>query len=268
MLERYLPRKTTFDTDLERQVFLMLKGKTAVITGCNRGIGKATMKVFAENGANIWACVRKNGEDFQEYISDLVKKTGVTITPLFFDLADTEQLKAGAKTILAAKQSVDILVNNAGIIYTALFQMTPIDKMKEVFEINFFSQMLFTQNISRIMTRPKNGSIINISSSAAIECNAGRTAYAASKAAIICATKVMAKELAVYNIRVNAIAPGLTETDMMRDSTPEDVLTNTLERTCLKRVGRPEEIANVALFLASDMSSYMTGQVLRVDGGM
>ena len=113
-----------------------------------------------------------------------------------------------------------------------------------------------------------NGSIINVSSSAAIEGNEGRTAYAASKAAIINSTKVMAKELALNNVRVNAIAPGLTETDMMKESTPKDSIEDTLRRTCLKRVGRPEEIANVALFLASDLSSYMTGQVLRVDGGM
>ena len=111
-------------------------------------------------------------------------------------------------------------------------------------------------------------SIKVVGGSAAIDCNEGRTAYVASKAAMISSTKVMAKELAVYSIRVNAIAPGLTETDMMRASTPGDVLASTLERTCMKRVGRPEEIANAVLFLSSDKSSYITGQVLRVDGGM
>lgn len=247
---------------------MLLKGKTAVVTGCNRGIGKAMLEVFAENGANLWACVRRADDGFMDYIANLAKETGVTISPVYFDLSDAEQVKAGIRTIMAAKQQIDILINNAGIIYTALFQMTPADKMKDVFEINFFSQMIFTQNISRLMTRQKSGSIINISSSAGIEGNEGRTAYAASKAAVIAATKVMAKELAQYDIRVNAIAPGLTETDMMKGSTPEDALARTLQRTCLKRVGRPEEIANVALFLASTLSSYMTGQVLRVDGGM
>lgn len=247
---------------------LLLKGKTAVLTGSNRGIGKAMLEVFARNGANIWACARKPDDRFTDFVVNLTKETGVTISPVYFDLADVEQVKLGAKTIMSAKQPMDVLVNNAGIIYTALFQMTTVDKMKEVFDINFFSQMLFTQYIVRIMTRQKSGSIINISSSAAIECNEGRTAYAASKAAMICSTKVMAKELAAYNIRVNAIAPGLTETDMMRGSTPEDALASTLQRTCMKRVGRPKEIANTALFLASDASSYITGQVLRVDGGM
>ena len=162
---------------------------------------------------------------------------------------------------MAAKQPVDVLVNNAGIIYTSLFQMTPVDKMKEVFEINFFSQMALTQSITRIMTRQKGGSIINISSSAAFEGNEGRTAYASSKAAMICSTKVMARELGGFNIRVNAIAPGLTNTNMMVESTAKDALESTLQRTCMKRVGRPEEIANAVLFLASDLSSYLTGQV-------
>lgn len=247
---------------------LLLKGKTAILTGSNRGIGKAMLEVFAKNGANIWACARKPDDRFTDFITNLAKETGVTILPVYFDLADVEQVKAGVKTIISAKGAVDVLVNNAGIIYTALFQMTTVDKMKEVFEVNFFSQMLFTQYVVKIMTRQKSGSIINISSSAAIDCNEGRTAYAASKAAMICSTKVMAKELSAYNIRVNAIAPGLTETDMMRGSTPENILASALQGTCMKRVGRPEEIANAALFLASDMSSYMTGQVLRVDGGM
>jgi|TARA_Y100000031_G_C8210659_1_gene380749 3-oxoacyl-[acyl-carrier protein] reductase len=247
---------------------MLLKGKTVVLTGSNRGIGKAMLEVFAKNGANIWACVRKPDDNFTRDIAVLTEKTGVTISPVYFDLADVEQVKEGVKTIRSSKQSVDILVNNAGINYTSLLQMTPIDKMKDVFDINFFSQMLLTQYILKIMTRQMSGSIINLSSSAAIEGNEGRTAYASSKAAMICSTKVLARELSAYNIRVNAIAPGLTQTDMMVESTPEDALENTLQRICMKRVGRPEEIANVALFLSSDLSSYMTGQVLRVDGGM
>ena len=111
----------------------LLKGKTAVLTGCNRGIGKAVLETFARNGANIWACVRKPDDGFTDYITNLAKETAVTISPVYFDLADNEQIKAGAKTIMSEKGPVDILVNNAGIIYTALFQMTPIEKMKEVF---------------------------------------------------------------------------------------------------------------------------------------
>ena len=247
---------------------MLLKGKTAVITGCNRGIGKTIMEVFAKNGANSWACVRQLNDHFIDHIKDLADEHNVAITPVPFDLSNEEQVKEGIKTIRSAKQPVDILVNNAGVIFTALFQMTSVKKMKEVFEINYFSQMLLTQFITKIMTRQKSGSIVNISSSAAIEGNEGRTVYAASKAALIASTKVMAKELSMYNIRVNSIAPGLTKTDMMQESTPKEALEYTIQRISMKRLGNPEEIANVALFLSSELSTYMTGQVLRVDGGM
>ena len=247
---------------------MLLEGKTAVVTGCNRGIGKAILDVFANNGANIWACTRQPDDKFSEYVTSLSKKTGAEINQVYFDFTQIDQIKTGVKTILSKKTAVDVIVNNAGVIFTSLFQLTSIDKMKEIFNINYFSQMLFTQLLVRSMVRQGSGAIVNISSSAAIEGNEGRTAYAASKAAIISSTKVMAKELASNNVRVNTIAPGLTETDMMIESTPKDALEDTLKRTCLKRVGRPEEIANVVLFLSSDLSSYMTGQVLRVDGGM
>ena len=246
----------------------LLKNKNAVVTGCNSGIGKEIVRVFAENGANIWACVREESVTFSKYINNLEQKHSVSINPVYFDLTEEEQIKTGVKTIKETKEPVDILINNAGAIFTALFQMTSMDKLKEMFEINYFSQMLLTQYISRIMMRQKSGSIINISSSAAIEGNEGRTGYASAKAAMISSTKVLAKELAPYNIRVNAVAPGLTQTEMMESSTPEDALKETLNRICMKRVGQPEEIANSVLFLASDLSSYMTSQVLRVDGGM
>ncbi len=247
---------------------MLLEGKTAVVTGCNRGIGKAIVEVFAKNGASVWACMRQEDQTTSDSLSLLAQQTGVRITPIYFDLSDAEQIKEGFKQIKSAKQPIDILVNNAGIIHTALFQMTPIDKMKEVFDVNFFSQMQLTQYIVKIMMRQKSGSIVNISSSAAIEGNAGRTAYAASKAAMIAATKVMSEELAHYGIRANAIAPGLTQTGMMEESTPDEALAETLKRLNMGRVGNTEEIANTVLFLSSHLSSYMTGQVLRVDGGM
>ena len=246
----------------------MLKDKVAVVTGCNRGIGKEIVRVFAENGANIWACVREQRGSFTKYINDLEQKNSVNIKPVYFDLNNEKEIKAGVKIIKDSKESVDILVNNAGLIFTALFQMTSMAKLKEMFEINYFSPILLTQFISRIMIRQKSGSIINISSSAAIEGNEGRIGYASAKASIIASTKVLAKELAPYNIRVNAVAPGLTQTEMMENSTPNDALQETIKRICMRRVGQPEEIANSVLFLASDLSSYMTSQVLRVDGGM
>ena len=247
---------------------MLLSGKTTVVTGCNRGIGAAILDVFAHNGADIFACLRKPDKKFTKQIFKLSEKTGSEIIPVYFDFSEIDQIKNGVKSIISRKKNIEVVVNNAGIIFTSLFQMTPIDKMKDIFDINYFSQILFTQLLVRSMIRNGSGSIINISSSAAIEGNEGRSAYAASKAAIIASTKVMAKELASNNVRVNAIAPGLTETDMMIESTTKDAIEDTLKRTCLKRIGRPEEIANVVLFLSSDLSSYMTGQVLRVDGGM
>tara|TARA_Y100001960_G_C14701861_1_gene842081 strand:- start:717 stop:1463 length:747 start_codon:yes stop_codon:yes gene_type:complete len=246
----------------------LLKNKNAIITGCNRGIGKEILTVFAENGSNIWACVRKKNKNFTNYINELKKNHLIEITPVYFDLTKEDQIKDAVNKIKKSKKNIDILVNNAGSIYTALFQMTSIEKFKKMFEINYFSQMLLTQYISRTMMLRRSGSIINISSSAAIEGNEGRVAYASAKSSIIASTKVLAKELSPYNIRVNALAPGLTQTEMMQSSTPKDALDDTLNRICMKRVGEPREIANSVLFLASDLSSYITSQVLRVDGGM
>jgi 3-oxoacyl-[acyl-carrier protein] reductase len=246
---------------------MLLDNKNIVITGCNRGIGKAILTTFAENGSNIWACVRQPSDEFETYIRELSMRCDVEIWPVFFDLKDSDQVKSAVKTIMSMKKPVDILVNNAGISYNALFQMSTIDKMIEVFNINFFSQMIFTQYIIKLMLRNKNGSIINIASSTGIDGNAGRSIYGASKAAIICATKAMSTELGENGIRVNAIAPGITQTEMITDMT-EAVIRETIQQTHLKRAGNPYEIARAALFLASDISSYVTGQVLRVDGGL
>ncbi len=247
---------------------MLLQGKNAVVTGANRGIGKSILTKFAEYGANVWACTRRPDDGFTEFVGQLEADTGVDVDQVHFDLADDEQVAAGAKQILAAKKPIDVLVNNAGIIDTSLFLMTPIDKMKELFEINFFSQLALTQRLARTMARQKSGSIVNLSSSAAIEGNEGRTGYASSKAALITATKVMARELGAANVRVNALAPGLTRTDMMLGSTPDDAQAQVVDRLSLKRIAEPDEIAGVVVFLASDLSSYLTGQVLSVDGGM
>lgn len=246
----------------------LLNGKSAVITGANRGIGRAIMRTFAAEGADIWACARTESEEFTSEIKNLSDDHGAEIIPVYFDFDDADAVKQAAKDIIGAKKPIDIIVNNAGIIDTASFMMTPMDKLRHMMEVNFVSQMAFTQPLVRTMARHKKGSIINISSSSAIEANEGRTGYAASKSALITATRVMSRELGQLNIRVNAIAPGLTETDMMRGSTPDDILEATLGRVSLRRVAEPSEIANAALFLASDLSSYVTGQTLSVDGGM
>ena len=246
---------------------MLLQNKTAIITGSNRGIGKAVLETFAENGADIFACARKESDEFSNVTERLSEKTGVSITPVYFDLAESEQVKSGIKSILSSKKQIDILVNNAGVASGSFFQMTSLKDLKQVFEINFFSQILFTQGISRYMTRFKTGSIINIASTAGLIGDAGMTSYGSSKAALMFATKTMATELGEKNIRVNAIAPSITKTDMF-DQMEEKARSKLINASALKRPAEAVEVANVALFLASDLSSYVTGQVLRVDGGL
>ena len=247
---------------------MLLQNKTAVVTGCNRGIGKKILEVFSANGATIFACVRNNDEEFKTYLNEIKKKFNNQIIPIQFDLNDENQIKEAANNILSSNSSIDILVNNAATIHTALFQMTSLKKLKEVFETNFFSQTIFTQYILKSMIKKKTGSILYISSSSALDGNEGRRAYSSAKAAMITQAKVLSREVGLYNIRLNAIAPGLTNTDMMKKNTPEEILSEAKSRISLKRIADPEEIANVALLLSSDLSSYITGQVIRVDGGM
>ncbi len=246
---------------------MLLKQKTAIITGCNRGIGKSIMETFAEQGADIFACVRKESAEFSDVTAKLMERTGVSITAVYFDFSESEQVKAGIKSIISSKKKIDILVNNAGIAAGSFFQMTSMHDLKHVFEINFFSQILFTQGISRYMSRFKTGSIINIASTAGLIGDAGMTSYGSSKAALILATKTMANELGGMNIRVNAIAPSITKTDMF-DQMEEKARNKLIESSSLKRPAEAVEVANAVLFLASDLSSYITGQVLCVDGGL
>jgi 3-oxoacyl-[acyl-carrier protein] reductase len=245
----------------------LLKGKNAIVTGCARGIGKSIVEIFAQNGANIWACARKKTEEFEQTLQLLSEKYIVEIKPVYFDLTDTDQMKIAVRTIMIDKKDIDILVNNAGITYNALFQMSTIDKINEVFDVNFISPFLFTQYIVKLMLRKKSGSIINVASTAAIDGNPGRSVYGASKAALLCATKSLAAELGDQGIRANVIAPGITKTEMLSSMT-EEIINQTVNNTDMKRSGKPNDIANAVLFLASDLSSYVTGQIIRVDGGM
>ena len=247
---------------------MLLQNKAAIITGCNKGIGKKILENFSENGATIFACVRDINEEFKANISEKQKKTNNKIIPIKLDLSNDEEIKKAVDEIFSINKSIDILVNNAGIIHTAIFQMTSSKKLKELFEINFFAQSKFTQYISKSMIKNKKGNIIYISSTSGIDANEGRSAYSSSKAAVIAESKALSRELGLYNIRVNSIAPGLTDTDMMRNNTSEKIINEVSANISLKRVAKPEEIANTALFLASDLASYITGQTIRVDGGM
>ena len=247
---------------------MLLKNKIAVVTGCNRGIGKKILEIFSANGATVFACVRNISEEFRSRIKEIEKNTNNKIIPIQFDLSNESQIKEAGNSILSTNQSIDILVNNAAMIHTGIFQMTSIKKLKEVFEVDFFSQTNFTQYILKSMVKNKKGSILYISSSSALDGNEGRSAYSSAKSALITQSKVLSRELGVHNIRVNTIAPGLTDTDMMKKNTTQETIKDVLSTVSLRRIARTEEIANTALFLSSDLSSYITGQVIRVDGGM
>ena len=246
---------------------MLLKDKTAVITGCNRGIGAAMLEVFATHGASVFACARAESKEFSTRIEQISDRTNTTITPFYFDLAHADQVKDVARQIISTKEKIDVLVNNVGIASGELFQMASVQNMKNVFEVNFFSTLLLTQPLARYMGRFQAGSIINIASVVGIIGEVGTVAYGSSKAALIHATKTMATELGEKNIRVNAIAPGITKTGMFDQMDPS-AREKLMSSSSLKRPAEAHEIAHVALFLASDLSSYMTGQVLRVDGGI
>jgi 3-oxoacyl-[acyl-carrier protein] reductase len=249
---------------------LLLHEKTALITGTNRGIGLATLEAFAANGAKIYAHARRETPDFLALINDISGMYGTQIWPVCFDLTDYKTMKEKMREIAASKRHIDVLVNNAGMAPdNSSFLMTPIDNMKSVFEVNFFAQMALTQYVTRLMIRHKDsgGSIVNVASIAGIDGDPAQLEYSASKAAVIGATKKLAIELSDYKIRVNAVAPGVTDTDMVL-AMDEDLMKLTLEKSIMNRKARTGEISGAILFLASELSSFMTGQVLRVDGGM
>ena len=243
-------------------------GRTVLITGTNRGIGKATVERFAkEADITIIVHARKASEGFETWLSTLGNETGTRLVPVYFDLAKPEEVSERLGQILKEHKTIDALVNNAGILATPKsFLMTPLEDFHKVFDVNFFAVVQVTQIVAKAMIRNRRGAIVNLSSIAAFSGIEGQSEYSSSKAAVIGLTKRLAHELAPYRIRCNAVAPSMTDTDMisnMADSMKDELL----KKHLAGRVATREEIANTIYWLASDESSYINGQCLKVDGG-
>lgn len=238
----------------------MLENKIAVITGCGRGIGKAILELFLNNGAIVYA-VDRDATSFSEYANNACCK------PVIMDVTNTEHVKALFMQIKKEQNRLDILVNNAGIMKDALIGMISKEQIESTYSVNVFAVIDMLQYASKFFKRQRSGTVINLASIMGTNGEAGKVLYSSSKGAIVALTKAAAKELAPQNIRVNAIAPGTVDTSLLSGLSQQQI-DKTIASIGLGRLAKPCEIAQVALFLASDMSQYVTGQIIGVDGSM
>ena len=246
---------------------LNLKHKVAFITGSTRGIGLAAARALARSGASVILNGAHNEDVLCRCTHQIQQEFGVECIGLLADAADASAVRACYAGIFQRFGRLDILVNNAGILRDALLGMASQEMIQEVFGANTLGSVYHLQEASRLMSRKRSGSIINISSIVGRTGNEGQTVYAASKAALLGLTYAAAKELAPLNIRVNAIAPGFIRTEMTA-ALPESRYAEHLASIKMGRIGEPDDVANAILFFASDLSAYITGQVLGVDGAM
>jgi 3-oxoacyl-[acyl-carrier protein] reductase len=244
----------------------LLKGKVAIVTGAARGIGRMIALRFAQEGAHVAFTDLSRDENMNSLEKELTG-LGVNGKGYVSDASNYEQTHQVVDQIVEEFGKVDILVNNAGITRDTLLMRMDEEMWDLVIKVNLKSVFNFTKAVQRYMLKARIGSIINMSSVVGVNGNAGQANYSASKAGILGFTKSVAKELGSRNVRCNAIAPGFIITDMT-DKLPENVKEEWIKTIPLKRGGLPEDVANVSLFLASDLSSYMTGQTLQVCGGM
>ncbi len=245
---------------------MLLKGKTALVTGSSRGIGKEIARRFIEEGATVWGLSTKPSEGAKELAAYAAEK-GTVFHELIADISNPESVQPVITEAVKASGGFSVLVNNAGITKDGLSFRMKLEDWEAVLRINLTGTFLVTQIVSSDMIRKRTGSIINLSSIVGLHGQGGQVNYAATKAGLIGYTKSLAKETAGRGVRVNAIAPGFILTEMT-DVIPEEAKKNWLETIPMKRAGTVTEIANTAVFLASDLSEYITAQVIGVDGGM
>ena len=244
----------------------LLIGKTAIITGGSRGIGRGIAKIFAENGCAVAFTFNSNKEAADDLVAELSSEE-VKVKGYKSNAANYNDAQKLVEEVLVDFGSLDILVNNAGITKDNLLMRMSEEDFDQVIEINLKSIFNMTKAIQRTFLKQRHGSLIHMSSVVGVKGNAGQSNYAASKAGMIGFSKSVALELGSRNIRSNVIAPGFIETEMT-DKLSEEVVQGWRDGIPLKRGGQPEDVANACVFLASDLSSYITGQVLHVDGGM
>lgn len=243
----------------------LLTDKVIIVTGAGRGIGQAMATLFAENGAVVYANDVREGT-VEEWCRAVNENSDGEIIPLYFDITSEQEVKTAVMSVKKERGHIDGLVNNAGVEFNELIGMINRDHMRMMFDVNVFGTVNMLEIVSRIMGRQENGgSIVNIASMTALRGNRGQMIYSATKGAVISLTKSAAKELAPKKIRVNAIAPGLTNTAMMQQADPEK-LQSRINNICMGRLAQPEDIAGACMFMLSDLSAYVSGQILAVDG--
>lgn len=243
------------------------ENKVVCITGADGGIGREITKRFASEGATLLLCSIAESEAFNSFIKELKCEYNVEVHPFYFDLSDEEAIKAGLKDIKSLKLKINVLVNNAGMPHLAILPFTKMADVRKVFQVNYFAQLQITQGLLGSMAKDGESVILNAASIAGIDGDMGNSVYGATKASMILFTKILAKELASAKIRVNAVAPGLTNTGFA-DAMGDKAKASMEEISVMKRLATPQEIANTYYFLASPDASFINGQVVRVDGGV